>query len=163
MEKIAMRTIATEYKMKTTITANPWGDYHVMIAKVSYHVLTDINIPNNLINELKRNFLESHLGDYEEHISDMETRINIKWNDVKKIHSDIFYLEESVLFSTGTKWYLVNTQGQLIYYDDKLREFTWVKNSVDKDGESDYFADVYDYDAIVSNPLEEIIFDHSNR
>lgn len=118
-------------------------------------------LPSILVGALKNGHLLVHMGDDGEYISDMDTKIIVDENETLGIKENEFFLDRSVLYYTGFHWQIINEQGQRISYskestcEEPNGKFIWLENVVDENGESDNFAETYDFDKLLACPLDE--------
>ena len=96
-----------------------------VLTTLSDSLRTPREIPKALVSLLTKEYLHNHTGDDGEHISDMETRITVESDHIFGWKRDIFFLEDSVLYYSGIKWYLINEQGQRIAFNEYKDSFRW--------------------------------------
>ena len=140
-------------------------DYPRQITTVSNDKITETNFyacvgqrSRLMLEALKERFLWTHTGDDGEYISDMESRLGIPKCEVFNIEQGEFYLEDSVLFYTGHCWKIVNTQGQIIYFNETSNSFKWIKNT---EGEFDSKKETYDFNNLRDCSID-VVYEKEN-
>ena len=111
-----------------------------------------------MLEALKERFLWTHTGDDGEYISDMDSRLGISKCEVFNIEQGEFYLDDSVLFYTGHCWKIVNTQGQIIYFNETSNSFKWIKNT---EGEFDSEKEIYDFNNLRDCSID-VVYEKEN-